>query len=46
MLKPLADFTDWIRDTWPKIEASRREFDEAEHERIANQPKSDQNGLR
>ncbi|GLR55842.1 hypothetical protein GCM10007919_05640 [Rhizobium indigoferae] len=34
MLKPLAGFTDWIRDTWQDIEASRREFDEAEERRI------------
>lgn len=30
MLKPLAGFTDWIRDTWQDIEASRSEFDAAE----------------
>ncbi|MBS6739217.1 helix-turn-helix transcriptional regulator [Phytobacter diazotrophicus] len=29
MLKPLAGFTDWIRDTWQDIEASRKAFDEA-----------------
>ncbi|WP_221144202.1 winged helix-turn-helix transcriptional regulator [Rhizobium bangladeshense] len=34
MLKPLAGFTDWIRDTWQDIEASRREFDAAEQRRI------------
>ncbi|HBP29363.1 MAG TPA: transcriptional regulator [Advenella kashmirensis] len=33
MLKPLAGFTDWIRDTWQDIEASRREYDAAEQER-------------
>lgn len=27
MLKPLAGFTDWIRDTWQDIENSRRAFD-------------------
>ena len=46
MLKPLAGFTDWIRDTWQEIEASRRAFDEAEHERTANQQEGDQNRLR
>jgi DNA-binding HxlR family transcriptional regulator len=30
MLEPLAGFTDWIRDTWQDIEASRKAFDEAE----------------
>lgn len=34
MLKPLAAFTNWIRDTWQDIETSRREFDEAEERRI------------
>ncbi len=29
MLQPLAGFTDWIRDTWQDIEASRKAFDEA-----------------
>jgi DNA-binding HxlR family transcriptional regulator len=29
MLKPLAGFTAWIRDTWQDIEASRKAFDEA-----------------
>ncbi|WP_145636869.1 winged helix-turn-helix transcriptional regulator [Rhizobium sp. ERR 1071] len=33
MLKPLAGFTDWIRDTWQDIEASRTEFDAAERRR-------------
>ena len=33
MLKPLAGFTDWIRDTWQDIEASRREYDATEQER-------------
>jgi len=33
MLKPLAGFTDWIRDTWQDIEASRQAFDAAEAER-------------
>lgn len=30
MLEPLAGFTEWIRDTWQDIEASRKAFDEAE----------------
>lgn len=30
MLKPLAAFTDWIKDTWQDIEASRKAFDESE----------------
>ena len=30
MLQPLAAFTNWIRDTWQDIEASRREFDDSE----------------
>ena len=30
MLQPLAAFTNWIRDTWQDIEASRHEFDHAE----------------
>jgi DNA-binding HxlR family transcriptional regulator len=30
MLKPLAGFTDWIRDTWQDIEASRTKFDAVE----------------
>lgn len=30
MLPPLAAFTNWIRDTWQDIEASRREFDDSE----------------
>ncbi|KJF70822.1 winged helix-turn-helix transcriptional regulator [Agrobacterium arsenijevicii] len=30
MLKPLAGFTDWIRDTWQDIEASRNKFDAGE----------------
>lgn len=30
MLAPLAGFTDWIRDTWQDIEASRKAFDAAE----------------
>jgi len=28
-----AGFTDWIRDTWQDIEASRREYDAAEQAR-------------
>lgn len=32
MLKPLAGFTDWIRDTWQDIEASRRAFDASNQE--------------
>ncbi|SCB58434.1 transcriptional regulator, HxlR family [Rhizobium aethiopicum] len=34
MLKPLAGFTDWIRDTWQDIEVSRREFEAEEQSRI------------
>ena len=30
MLQPLAAFTNWIRDTWQDIEASRHEFDDSE----------------
>ncbi|MDY6947579.1 winged helix-turn-helix transcriptional regulator [Pseudorhizobium marinum] len=30
MLQPLAAFTNWIRDTWQDIEASRDEFDHRE----------------
>ncbi len=30
MLQPLAAFTNWIKDTWQDIEASRQEFDQSE----------------
>ncbi|MER9652209.1 helix-turn-helix transcriptional regulator [Mesorhizobium sp. M0152] len=30
MLQPLAAFTNWIRDTWQDIEASRHELDHIE----------------
>jgi DNA-binding HxlR family transcriptional regulator len=30
MLQPLAAFTNWIRDTWQDIEASRHDFDDSE----------------
>jgi DNA-binding HxlR family transcriptional regulator len=30
LLAPLAGFTDWIRDTWQDIEASRQAFDAGE----------------
>lgn len=30
MLKPLAGFTDWIKDTWQDIEASRKAFDDSQ----------------
>lgn len=33
MLEPLAGFTNWIRDTWQDIEASRRAYDAAEQGR-------------
>jgi hypothetical protein len=35
MLEPLAGFTDWIRDTWQDIEASRKAFDDSEDKRAA-----------
>ncbi|MEL7696502.1 MULTISPECIES: winged helix-turn-helix transcriptional regulator [Pantoea] len=30
MLKPLAGFTDWIKDSWQDIEASRKAFDDSQ----------------
>lgn len=35
MLEPLAGFTDWIKDTWQDIEASRKAFDDSEDKRAA-----------
>ncbi|HEI8867310.1 helix-turn-helix domain-containing protein [Serratia sp. AKBS12] len=36
MLKPLAAFTDWIKETWQDIEASRKAFDESDGKQVTS----------
>lgn len=38
MLKPLAGFTDWIKDSWQDIEASRKAFDDSQG-KVTTSPK-------